>query len=130
MSRLTEQQIQELKKRLEQQASELREEIRQELIQSDNEQYIDLAGRVHDEGDESIANLLSDWNITNVDRQITALRGVEAALSRISMGGYGICQECDNNIDFERLKAQPAADRCFACQQEDERRKGTKNPSL
>jgi DnaK suppressor protein len=130
MPSLTEQQINEFNKRLKQQFDALREEIRQELLKSDNEQYIDIAGKVHDNGEESVADLLADWNIMIVDRQLKELREIENALNRISMGSYGICDECGNEIELERLNAQPAAIRCISCQTELEQRSGIKNPTM
>lgn len=41
---------------------------------------------------------------------------VEAALSRIGAGTYGVCEDCHEKIDAERLRALPRARRCLACQ--------------
>ena len=42
---------------------------------------------------------------------------VEAALARIGAGTYGVCEDCHEKIDEERLRALPRARRCVACQQ-------------
>lgn len=47
-SGLLSKQISELKQRLNERSQTLLEEIRQELLKSDDEQYIQLAGEVHD----------------------------------------------------------------------------------
>ena len=44
------------------------------------------------------------------------LADVEAALSRMDHGTYGICQRCEGRIDPARLKAMPSAGLCFKCQ--------------
>lgn len=36
------------------------------------------------------------------------------ALSRIENGSYGICEECDKEIEESRLRANPAATTCVA----------------
>jgi len=113
---LTEEQLAELKKTLQQRFAELREEVRQELLRSDEEQYIELAGRVHDTGDASAADLLADVNLAVVDQHINAIREAEAALLRIARGTYGVCVDCGGDIDPKRLLTQPAAKRCLKCQ--------------
>ena len=117
MANLTERQLAELRRKLEHRRDELQEEIRQELIRSDDEHYIDLAGRVHDVGEQSVADMLSDFQIAIIDRQLSELRGVEGALQRISMGTYGVCFECRGDISYERLLAQPTATRDVVCQE-------------
>src|SRR3569833_2812942 len=80
------------------------------------ESYSDLAGRAHDSGEESVADLLADMNITMIDRQVQELRRVEAALRRMDMGTYGECDECGCEIGYERLRSYPTAGRCVECQ--------------
>jgi DnaK suppressor protein len=117
MANLTEQQLAELRRKLEHRRDEQQEEIRQELIRSDDEHYIDLAGRVHDVGEQSVADMLSDFQIAIIDRQLNELREVEGALQRMAMGTYGYCFECHGDISYERLLAQPTATRDVVCQE-------------
>lgn len=121
MASLTQAQIAGLQRRLQQRRTELRAEIREELLAADDMRYADLAGRVHDSGDESVADLLADLDVARIDRQVTEIRGIEAALRRIDMGVYGVCRECDGDIAYERLQTQPGAERCVACQKQHER---------
>ena len=116
MATLTQAQLSELKQTLEHRQQTLREDIRRELLASDEESYSDLAGRVHDSGEESVADLLADMNITMIDRQVRELRRVEAALRRMDMGTYGECDECGCEIGYERLRSYPTAERCVECQ--------------
>ncbi len=41
---------------------------------------------------------------------------VEAALQRLDEGTYGLCEDCRQPINEERLKARPFARRCIDCQ--------------
>jgi len=43
---------------------------------------------------------------------------IEAALSRIERGEYGICERCGQAIPAARLEALPNASRCVGCQEE------------
>lgn len=110
-----------LKERLEGRFRELREIIRQELLASDQEQYSDLAGRVHDTADESVADLLADLNLAVIDRHVEEIRQVEAAILRMSAGTYGLCVDCGEEIPAARLDADPGAARCLRCQSRLER---------
>ena len=118
---LTARQLRELKATLEQRGRLLREDIRQELLDSDEEHYIDVAGQVHDLEEESVADLLVDLGLSIIDMHINELRDVEAALRRIHVGAYGVCIECDDELDLARLRAFPTAKRCLMCQENYER---------
>ena len=43
------------------------------------------------------------------------LRDVNDALKKIEKGTYGICENCNEEIDIERLKIYPAARVCIKC---------------
>lgn len=113
---LNEQQISHFKQRLQQRFLELRWEIADELRRADQEQYSELAGRVHDEGDESVADLLVDVELASIGRHVQEIRDIDAALLRIAEGGYGECCDCAEPIAVERLEACPTACRCLICQ--------------
>lgn len=95
---------------------ELRDEIREVLARSDNEAYADIAGRVGDLEDQSLADLLVDVNLAEVTRDVQETRAIERALKRIALGTYGVCVSCGQPIERERLEAYPTANRCAACQ--------------
>jgi RNA polymerase-binding transcription factor DksA len=114
---LTDQQLNACKQVLLERKKQLREEIRQELLKQDSENYIALAGTVHDLEEESLADLLVDINLADVDRHIVEDRDIDAALLRIQAGSYGMCLSCSEQIPEERLQAYPTAIRCLPCQQ-------------
>ncbi len=113
---LTENQKHDFKMILDDRFYELREEIRLELLDSDDQTHIHLAGRVHDRGEESVANLLVDIQLANIDRHIQEIRDIDAALMRIATANYGVCIDCEDSIADDRLGAYPTAKRCQPCQ--------------
>jgi len=115
--KLTNIQINGFKEQLNKRLDTLRREIGEELISNDEEQYADLAGQVHDIGDEALADLLVDLELAAVDRHIQEVRDIEAALTRISEGIYGECCDCNDAIAIDRLNAYPTAARCLICQE-------------
>ena len=118
---LTPEQRREFKQRLEARRATLLEAVRGELLQSDDERYLDLAGRVHDVADQGTADLLVDLNLASIDQHVEEIRDIEAALMRISEQSYGICEDCGDAIPLKRLNAYPTARRCVVCQEAYER---------
>ncbi|KRT56569.1 TraR/DksA family transcriptional regulator [endosymbiont of Ridgeia piscesae] len=116
-AKLTNRQIAEFHQQLRDRYYELREEVRQELLKSDNEQYIDLATRVHDIAEESVADFLVDLNLANIDRHINEIREIDASLIRLAQGNYGKCSDCGKAISEQRLKVNPTSCRCYNCQE-------------
>ncbi len=48
---------------------------------------------------------------------------ISAALIRLENGRYGICTECSEPIEADRIKAYPYANECIDCATFDERRR-------
>jgi len=46
------------------------------------------------------------------------LKKVEEALQRIKQGNFGICQNCQKEIEIEKLLADPTTSLCKKCAQE------------
>lgn len=116
MPALNENQLARLKQQLQARFVQLKETVRQELLRSDDERYLELAGRVHDTGDEAVADLLADINLAVVDQHVREIQDIENALLRMGEGRYGICVDCDDDIGYKRLHAYPTAKRCHTCQ--------------
>lgn len=113
---LTPEQLQELRKRILERRLQLADELRGDAARSREEQYGTLAGATHDTGDESVASLLADLGQAELSRDLAELRDLEVARMRMEGGTYGICTDCGTQIGYERLRVNPGAVRCVACQ--------------
>ncbi len=60
-----------------------------------------------DEADQTNRILQESEFINQQDRLRTQLMEIEAALSRIESGGFGVCEETEEPIEVERLLAIP-----------------------
>ncbi|MGC1818597.1 MAG: TraR/DksA family transcriptional regulator [Casimicrobiaceae bacterium] len=119
---LSKTQLAELAGQLDRRRDALLEEVRDELEHSENQQYIELIGRVPpDIGDQSVGDALADLNLAIIDRHVRELRDIDAAKLRIKSGTYGVCIDCGEPIGVERLRAYPTAKRCRPCQQQREK---------
>jgi DnaK suppressor protein len=71
---------------------------------------------VGDRKDEAAQRQAEGLDSAQEQRDIDELAQVESALQRLAAGNYGTCADCGDAIALERLRVQPAAQRCAACQ--------------
>jgi DnaK suppressor protein len=122
MPALSQSQLDQLTKKLNEDYQTLLGEARDELDDPADQHRIDLLNsEPGDAGDESLANALADFNVAQLDRHIQGMRDIEAALRRIKDDEYGVCTDCGDDIGFARLQAYPTAKRCIVCQEKRER---------
>lgn len=95
---------------------ELRRAIHEALVNNEDKTYAEVAGRVLDAGEESVADAMADLQILEMQKEVAEQADVIAALARISNGSYGICADCGDDIGVKRLEAWPTAKRCIRCQ--------------
>jgi len=91
-------------------------ELRDELEQSGKKKYLDLAGSVHDTGDEAAATELIDMQHALIQRHLAELREIEVARGRLAAGTIDECEDCGKEIGYKRLMVNPVAVRCVDCQ--------------
>jgi len=93
--------------------------------------HVENAGSMEDEGEEAgIGNHLAETASATLDREIDysleensahVLAAIDAALVRLESGTYGMCVECGNAIDDDRLEAIPYATKCIDCRRREDR---------
>lgn len=79
---------------------------------------------LNDEGD--YASVSNDNMVENAigSQQMKELGEIEAALFKIKSKQYGICEMCEDEIGFQRLKVKPHAKFCIVCRSIVEKNKG------
>ena len=126
---LTDKQTRDLSGMIETRRNALLAEMREDAARVREQPYAEQTGATHDSGDESVATLIADLDHADVGRDLNELRDLEAARARLADGSYGTCADCGSEIGYERLKANPAAVRCIACQTRHEKTYGTTSGS-
>ncbi len=107
-------------------------EERQRVMAAIQNLHDDHPGSISDEtGEDAVFdNHLADTATETYDRELDytleensghVLTEIEAALTRIEAGTYGICTNCVKQIPEERLEALPWATLCIDCQRLRER---------
>lgn len=74
-----------------------------------------------DEVDQATADYERSQMLRFRNRDLFYAKKLDKALVNISADEYGICEECDSDIKFERLFARPTAEMCISCKDESER---------
>jgi DnaK suppressor protein len=97
------------KKELEDKINELNSQEKNMAIKTPDFMALEDSSVEADEVEElnNLLSLKSVWE-NNLYR-------IEQALERIKKGTYGICEECGELIEIERLKIEPAAQICTKC---------------
>jgi DnaK suppressor protein len=111
---ITKEQIHDLQRLLTQRYSQLSKHVDGGL-HAETRKEISIT--VQSDADRTTADQDADDAIARVERDVNELSAIEAALSRIRNGSYGICSDCASFIDFPRLVAHPTASRCLTCQE-------------
>lgn len=120
---------QQFEQRLRERRTALRMEVREALLRADAERHADVAERLQDAQDQSLADLLADVTYADVKRDTDEIRDVEGALERLALGTYGECVQCGTRIPRERLNVYPTAKRCLPCQRAHEQARHDASPA-
>lgn len=107
----------ELKIKLEEEKAKLEKEInkiaRPTETPGDYETNFNELGTDKDDNATEVEEYSDNLAVeTNLEEQ---LKGINDALERIEKGVYGSCDNCNEEIDVERLKVYPAAKTCIKC---------------
>lgn len=84
-----------------------------------SESVIESTGQ-GDEGDLAVSELSLSLTLRLQERQAQLLQKVDRALAKIEEGSFGLCEQCEEPLNINRLKARPVATLCIACKEEQE----------
>jgi DnaK suppressor protein len=87
---------------------------------SETEKYQMDKNELLDPLDEASVNVQTSQDIRFANRENFYLKKINKSLDHITRGIYGLCEDCDADIGFERLMARPTAELCIACKEERE----------
>lgn len=110
-----------LQRLLDRRAAALRETIAVALRATGNAHAAGLANHLEETDDEPVADLESAIEIAALEREVRELRAIESAQRRLHEPDFGLCENCEAEIPYARLSANPTATRCIGCQARRER---------
>ena len=125
MPALDPRQLQDLSARLDAREAELRADIAEVDAEREEGPGRGPHDQVEDQGERGEERLREAVRHAERERDAEELRDIEAARERMARGHYGQCIDCGTDIPPARLRAQPWAARCVACQERYERTHAT-----
>ena len=92
-----------------------------EMVQRTEEHGRESDAQAQDIADMALASYTKEFMFgkSSLDHQI--LRMIQEALERIQKRSYGVCANCEQEIEFRRLEAVPWTRLCVHCQARQER---------
>ena len=101
------------------------ERIQSELINGNKNREVLVAETSPDDLDRIQNALARDEAMRNFERNSSRLMELKLAIQRINAGTYGVCTECEEDINPKRLAAVPWAMHCIICQEAADREEQT-----
>jgi len=101
--------------------TEKRDEIVKKAKQTLEEDMTLDANDLPDEMDLASSEQLQSFTLRLRGREKVFLDKIEKALRKIDDGGFGICEECSEEISVKRLEARPETTLCIRCKEDQER---------
>ncbi|HEU4503579.1 MAG TPA: TraR/DksA C4-type zinc finger protein [Nitrospira sp.] len=80
-----------------------------------------------DVSDQASAEVDQNFSMRIKEREQKLLKKIDEALDRLNKNIYGICERCEEEIPYQRLKARPVTTLCIACktlQEQEEKFRG------
>lgn len=80
-----------------------------------------------DVSDQASAEVDQNFFMRIKEREQKLLKKIDEALDRLNKNIYGICERCEEEIPYQRLKARPVTTLCIACktlQEQEEKFRG------
>jgi len=68
-----------------------------------------------DVSDQASAEVDQNFTMRIKEREQKLLKKIDEALDRLKKSTYGICERCEEEIPYQRLKARPVTTLCIAC---------------
>lgn len=75
----------------------------------------------HDSGDQAASSYNKEFLFHQSDDNRRILQLIDEALKRVDDGSYGLCVECQQDVQKKRLEAVPWARHCIECQEKQEK---------
>jgi DnaK suppressor protein len=108
--------LESLRKILDAKRREVLEEIGAELGENIDENSRFQVGNISDILDKAKVSLDLELNYQVLHQKNERLKLIEESLMRLEDGNYGICSDCGEPIDENRLAIMPFAIYCVDCQ--------------
>ncbi len=108
-------QLKALQEKLEEDSSRIKENF---LLKK--REYSESRVEHKDDVDAANDTILITTNMRFTNREANYLKKIIKALAKFETDEYGVCEDCGDQISFERLMARPTSEMCIVCKEEAE----------
>ncbi len=108
-------QLKTLQQKLEEESFRIKENF-----QEKKKEYSESRVEHKDDVDAANDTILITTNMRFTNRESKYLKKIIKALSKFGNNEYGVCEDCGDQISFERLIARPTSELCIVCKEEAE----------
>ncbi|MEH6451533.1 MAG: TraR/DksA C4-type zinc finger protein [Psychromonas sp.] len=115
MIEIDQSQLDQYQKNLIQSLEKSRSEISEILLRSNHSSHILAAKQIQKASNDEMIELVSKLDLPSISHKVAKINEIDAALNNIQIGLYGLCSDCEEEINVERLNAQPTTHRCLDC---------------
>ncbi len=98
-----------------------REEMRRMVVRSEQDGREADGETAQDSADRAANSYTKEFLFHQSDDHRRILQLIEEALKRTENGSYGLCVECQQDVQKKRLDAVPWARHCIECQEKQEK---------
>ncbi|MGR5146091.1 conjugal transfer protein TraR [Photobacterium alginatilyticum] len=103
---------QQLKEHLEQEHTQLARELKHEMLLNT---LVPSATAIEQADLNELIVMAKSSFIPNLFDLAIKMEKVDAAVCSIKLGMYGLCVDCEEEIELEELQGDPAQPRCHSC---------------
>lgn len=123
MQHISETQLNQYQRVLLHSLEKLRHSMTEILMHSNHSSHNITAQRLEKLCVDDLLELASKIEIPAITHKISEMKSIDAALNNMQIGMYGLCADCEEQIETARLDLDPTTQRCLACQKIYEKQK-------
>ncbi|MCG6200594.1 TraR/DksA family transcriptional regulator [Psychromonas antarctica] len=116
MQHISEAQLNQYQQSLLNSFDKLRHEMTDILMRSNHTSHNLAANKLEKLASDDLLDMAIKIEIPSISHKISAMRSIDAALNNIAIGLYGLCADCEDEIDIQRLNNEPTTQRCLTCE--------------
>lgn len=106
----------EIRLQLLKQQEDLKQQIYSELQQQDSPHNCQLLHQLRHASEQNWPEIMRDQVSWQVAMLVKTMESIQASLSQLDLNLYGICCDCEQPIEPDRLRHTPTTQRCLACE--------------
>ena len=123
MQTITKEQQQQLQQHIMSEFALLKEKVKTRLSISSKQHLNDLVDKVDEMNADRLISSLSNCQSHSLNEYKNQIKSIDAALQGMELGLYGLCSDCEIELNIDELLACPTKQRCTSCEEKYQQQK-------